>query len=196
MASREEKKAANRKKLLDAAATLVASKGAVATTLDAIAEKAGLTKGAVYSNFGSKEDLIEELARVAGVSINTEADLMDETGSVAELLVELGREIEATFQGASSRTWRLTFEILNYAQHNARVRRDIAAEWRRNRELSSEWYERVAKASGEELLVSGKEISLVIEAIALGVATLQTIDPRAVPAGFVSRAIRLILRDA
>ena len=195
MASREEKKASNRRKLLDAAATLVANKGAVATSLDAIAEKAGLTKGAVYSNFRSKEDLIEELARVAAVSISAEAAMIDETRPVAEMLVDLGREIESTFQGASSRTWRLTFEILNYAHHNAKVRRDIATEWRRSRDESSEWYERVSKRTGEELLVSGAEISLVLEAIVLGVATLDTIDPGSIPAGFVSRALRLVVRD-
>jgi AcrR family transcriptional regulator len=57
MATREEKKAETRKRLLDAAAALVAKQGALATSLDAIADRAGLTKGAVYSNFESKEDL-------------------------------------------------------------------------------------------------------------------------------------------
>lgn len=195
MASREENKARNRKKLLDAAGTLIARKGAVATSLDAIAEKAGLTKGAVYSNFRSKEVLIEELARVAGLAINAEATMMDETRPVAEVLVDLGHEIESTFQGASSRTWRLTFEILNYAHHNAKVRRDIASEWRRSREESSAWFERVSKNTGAELPVSGNEVSLVIEALALGVATLYTIDPGSIPAGFVSRVLGLLVRE-
>src|SRR5204862_3072071 len=59
--SREEKKAMTRRKLLDAAATVFARKGFAGASLDDVAEEAGLTKGAVYSNFASKDELIEVL---------------------------------------------------------------------------------------------------------------------------------------
>ena len=57
--TREEKKARTRAQLIDAAATVFARRGFVAASLDEVAEEAGLTKGAVYSNFDSKEDLFE-----------------------------------------------------------------------------------------------------------------------------------------
>jgi AcrR family transcriptional regulator len=56
--SRDEKKAMTRQRLLDAAAIVFGRKGVAAASLDDVAEVAGLTKGAVYSNFASKEDLI------------------------------------------------------------------------------------------------------------------------------------------
>src|SRR3954465_1205221 len=56
--TREEKKAQTRERLLDAASTVFARKGFAATSIDEIAEVAGVTKGAVYSNFESKEDLV------------------------------------------------------------------------------------------------------------------------------------------
>jgi len=56
--SREEKKALTRARLLDAAATVFARRGFAAASLDEVAEEAGLTKGAVYSNFESKDELI------------------------------------------------------------------------------------------------------------------------------------------
>jgi AcrR family transcriptional regulator len=55
--TREEKKAATREALLDAAARVFARQGYVAASVDDVAWEAGVTKGAVYSNFASKEAL-------------------------------------------------------------------------------------------------------------------------------------------
>jgi AcrR family transcriptional regulator len=55
--SREESKARTRTELLRAANRLFLRDGFVDTSLANIAEEAALTKGAVYSNFESKEDL-------------------------------------------------------------------------------------------------------------------------------------------
>ena len=62
--TREESKARTRQELLRAASRLFLRNGFVATSLSDIAEEAGLTKGAVYSNFESKEELF--LALLAG----------------------------------------------------------------------------------------------------------------------------------
>ena len=55
--TREESKARTRADLLRAARRLFVRNGFAATSLADIAEEAALTKGAVYSNFESKEDL-------------------------------------------------------------------------------------------------------------------------------------------
>ena len=55
--TREESKARTRQELLRAASRLFLRNGFVQTSLADIAKEAGLTKGAVYSNFESKEDL-------------------------------------------------------------------------------------------------------------------------------------------
>ncbi|AEW93592.1 MULTISPECIES: TetR/AcrR family transcriptional regulator [Streptomycetaceae] len=54
---------ATRQKLYEAAVTLIAEKGFSSTTVDEIAERAGVAKGTVYYNFASKNDLFEELLR-------------------------------------------------------------------------------------------------------------------------------------
>ncbi|MFE2044984.1 TetR/AcrR family transcriptional regulator [Streptomyces sp. NPDC059477] len=59
-ASRRE---TTRQKLYDAAVTLIAEQGFSATTVDEIAERAGVAKGTVYYNFASKSVLFEELLR-------------------------------------------------------------------------------------------------------------------------------------
>ena len=55
--TREERKAQTRADLIAAADRLFTGNGFHATSLDAIADEAGYTKGAVYSNFDSKEEL-------------------------------------------------------------------------------------------------------------------------------------------
>ncbi len=54
---------ATRHKLYEAAVTLIAEQGFSATTVDEIAERAGVAKGTVYYNFASKSVLFEELLR-------------------------------------------------------------------------------------------------------------------------------------
>lgn len=57
--------AENRQQILTAAARLFRQRGVSATGVDAIAEDAGLTHGAVYSQFGSKEVIAAEALRLA-----------------------------------------------------------------------------------------------------------------------------------
>ena len=59
--ARSAKKAQNRRKLLQAAQSLVAEKGFRSVSVMEIAERAGLSTGAIYSNFRSKEALLLEL---------------------------------------------------------------------------------------------------------------------------------------
>jgi AcrR family transcriptional regulator len=55
--TRAERQRKNREELVDAAERLFSKRGFHATSIDAVAAEAGFTKGAVYSNFDSKEDL-------------------------------------------------------------------------------------------------------------------------------------------
>ena len=53
----------NRERVLDAAREVFTESGYVKATLDAIAARAGFSKGVVYSQFDSKADLFLALAR-------------------------------------------------------------------------------------------------------------------------------------
>src|SRR2546429_10012779 len=55
--ARDDKKQQTRTRLLDAAAKVFAAKGYFGAAVDDIAEAAGLTKGAVYAHFRTKEAL-------------------------------------------------------------------------------------------------------------------------------------------
>ncbi|TQJ58367.1 TetR family transcriptional regulator [Arthrobacter sp. SLBN-83] len=54
---------ATRQKLFDASMELIGERGAASVTVDEIAASAGVSKGTVYYNFGSKSELIAQLLR-------------------------------------------------------------------------------------------------------------------------------------
>jgi TetR/AcrR family transcriptional repressor of nem operon len=60
-----EKAAENRRRIVDAASRLFREQGIDATGVDSITREAGLTHGAVYSRFGSKEAITAESIRHA-----------------------------------------------------------------------------------------------------------------------------------
>lgn len=82
--TRGEAKESNRRQLLRAANRLFLRQGFVATSLAEIADEAGMTKGAVYSNFASKEELFLTVLREPATSTEifapSEVDTGDDTG--------------------------------------------------------------------------------------------------------------------
>ena len=190
MPSREAKKAATRKKLLAAAAQVVAKHGAMAASLDAIAEKAGLTKGAVYSNFDSKEDLLFEMASMfAGPEIHAEAEASE---SVADYLERLGHELAKVQRSSSTRMWRLGTEMYYFALRNTRFRKLYAANDRENRRTTGETFERIATEHGETMPLTGEELYTAVNALAIGLSEARTIDPDAVPDDLFPKVLRLL----
>ena len=191
MPSRDEKKAATRKKLLDAAATLVAREGAMAASLDAIAEKAGLTKGAIYSNFGSKDDLLEALADRAGPNIDF-ATTWDEDAPLADNLENLGWAAARELQSVSKRAWQLGLELFHFALRDAHMRRRYASEQRRGHEEGVRFFSAAIEAHGERPTLSPGEIEIVINALALGLAQRRALDRDLVPDELFAKAFRLV----
>ncbi|MGW1881746.1 TetR/AcrR family transcriptional regulator [Streptomyces sp. NPDC001970] len=84
MNSSSTRRQATRAKLYEAAVTLIAEQGFSATTVDEIAERAGVAKGTVYYNFTSKTELFEELLRygvgLLTASLQAAADETEERG--------------------------------------------------------------------------------------------------------------------
>src|SRR2546421_10615897 len=56
----KEQAAKNRERILDAASRLMRERGISGVGVDALTEAAGMTHGSLYSQFGSKERLVEE----------------------------------------------------------------------------------------------------------------------------------------
>jgi TetR/AcrR family transcriptional regulator len=110
---RPARTSATKQKLFDAALRLVGERGAAGVTVDEIAAEAGVAKGTVYYNFGSKDGLVDALLR-HGVELLAArlrvAEDVDDTGSALESLVDgaLGffAEYPAFAQLLVSEMWR------------------------------------------------------------------------------------------
>ncbi|MEM7797718.1 MAG: TetR/AcrR family transcriptional regulator [Chloroflexota bacterium] len=90
--NRNDKKALKKAKILDAAWTVFAQNGYTGTSLDAVAEEAGVSKPTLYIYFGSKEGLFEALLTDASEDILDplfESDLA--AGSMVEGFLNFSR---------------------------------------------------------------------------------------------------------
>jgi AcrR family transcriptional regulator len=191
MPSRDEKKAATRKKLLDAAAALVAKEGAMAASLDAIAEKAGLTKGAVYSNFSGKDALIEALAERAGPSIDFDG-VFDDSKPLADNLEALGDVAARELASVSKRAWQLGIELLHFAIRDPRMRRKYAESEIEGHRAATQYFADAIARHGEQPSLTPAEIDVVLNALALGLAQRRAINPALVPDELFGKAFRLL----
>ncbi|HSV35584.1 MAG TPA: TetR/AcrR family transcriptional regulator [Ramlibacter sp.] len=85
--TREESRMLTRSKLLASARAVVAREGYENASVDRIAEEAGFSKGAFYSNFESKEEIILELLETHSLQDVTEiAGLLSEVRDPLEMI--------------------------------------------------------------------------------------------------------------
>ncbi|MDX1510829.1 MAG: TetR/AcrR family transcriptional regulator [Nitriliruptorales bacterium] len=135
-ASRDKQRAQTRQDLLDAAGEIFARKGYHAASVDDVAEAAGFTKGAVYSNFASKEDLFfalyeQHVERAVRVGLRLLGSPPEERGvAMANSLSEMG---------VLERDWHLLeMEFVLFAARNERMRELVAEQRQRTRERVAE----------------------------------------------------------
>ncbi|MER7678595.1 TetR/AcrR family transcriptional regulator [Streptomyces sp. NPDC096934] len=145
-----------RQKLYEAAVTLIAEQGFSATTVDEIAERAGVAKGTVYYNFASKAVLFEELLR-HGVGLLT--------ASLREAAERTGRE-GGTRVDALDAMIRAGLVFMD--RYPAFTQLYVAEVWRTNRSWQSTLMvvRREAVAVVEDVLragVAGGELSAEID---------------------------------
>src|ERR1700686_1798864 len=86
--TRRRRKAERPQEILEAAFTEFSRNGYAVTTLDAIAERAGVTKGTIYVYFDSKEHLFISMVReVTKATLDTVHEMLRRhEGSTADLL--------------------------------------------------------------------------------------------------------------
>ena len=157
--TRSDAHARTRQRLLDSAAKVFADKGFQATTLTDVADRAGYTIGAVYSNFASKDALFHALMRerlaavegsiAAGLPAATSVDARPRPS--AEIVEgELDR-MAAAEDAVPPGWWRLLAEFRAYAATNPDARAELVESERRCRDLIAAHVERFATSAGIRL---------------------------------------------
>jgi AcrR family transcriptional regulator len=177
--SREARKAATRRALLQAAAELFAAQGMERTSLEQIAARVGLTTGAIYRSFRNKEDLIESVVDAYGY-ISDAAPLYDPALGVAQRVAAFGQEVAATMPRVAPRDMLLFLEFDLYIQRQADkavLERDAQRAWRATEGAR---FDAAAQARGEQLPFSGAELLQLLNTIARGISWERLRDPDAV----------------
>lgn len=90
--SRTESQAVTRQKLLESAFEIVSKYGYEGASVDRISEEAGFSKGAFYSNFTSKEDILQQLLQSnASTDVIDLTELLGPLTDVEQILAALHR---------------------------------------------------------------------------------------------------------
>jgi AcrR family transcriptional regulator len=191
--TREEKKARTRAQLIDAAATVFARQGFSAASLDEVAEEAGLTKGAVYSNFESKEDLFQAVidARL-NEPMRHRAEIIDNSmGTSADHAMEGAR----VFVDTVEREREVFLLALEFNIHVARHPELAASFQARNREQLARVAELINERTMDDPLpLPADQLAIAVEALSQGIALQKLADPDSVPDDLLGRLYALLFR--
>lgn len=163
--TRAEKKAETRERLLAAAQRLATTRGVARVTLDAVAEAAGVTKGAIYSNFESKEELLLEavLRLTPGLELTGE---VSGAATVEELLERLAAAIVGVARTKPKQAV-LAAELDALAMRDPKLRRALV-EAQRGAPGSDHEAENWLTVHADELPLPPQQFAEVVNALGLG----------------------------
>jgi AcrR family transcriptional regulator len=179
-----------RARVLAAARTVFAERGFAGASTDQVAAAAGFTKGAVYSNFGSKDDLFLALmdAEVTARVVAVEHALAGTT-DLAGALAAVGGELSRRDPG-----WQLLY--LEFWQRAVRDVDARAAFVASRRDLRSRVAGVVEQFLADHPVRTGWDaegLTLVLIALTNGLALEALPDPDAVPADVLPRVLADLL---
>jgi AcrR family transcriptional regulator len=183
LTKRKESQARTRARLMDSAAAVAAARGIERASLDEVAERAGFTKGAVYANFASKEDLFLSMldahfeARLAELDriMSTEADPDAQAREAAHGLMRV--------LAAHPEWHRLFFEFAVHATRNEAFREQLVARYGGLRERLADLLAQRVERLGIDPVLPSDEVAAMAFAMANGMALERLLEPEAVPDG-------------
>lgn len=178
-----ERRAQTTQRLLDAAADVFARLGFHAATLDDIADAAGYTKGAVYSNFAGKDRLFLALLDRHLDDQLAQVERLAAAESAAELQTRL-RTASSQHPGSGGAFGLLMLEFWLYAARDDDVKAALAARYRRMRERLAAM---IAERAGQPR--SPDEAAALVLALDAGLFLQHIIDPDAVTPELRAKAI-------
>ncbi len=194
---RDEQRERTRRELLDAAATVFAQQGFHGASVDQVAEAAGYTKGAVYSNFRSKEELfLELLDRQLDLSVELLERVMEEVAPEqrSQAIVEQAGALPV-LQGE---WFLLEAEFLLYAarQEDGRIRERVAARQQRTRTRITAVVQQHLDDIGGGSHLAAEDVARLLMATADGLTQAALVDETARDGGRIfAHLLQVLLRD-
>jgi AcrR family transcriptional regulator len=179
--TQQERKAETRARLLAAATDLFAEQGVDAVSVDAVAEAAGRTSGAVYAHFGSKQGLLLALLDSWKDSVRTV--LLAEvavTESPRGQLAAVWDNVADTSDEESGRWALLEHELWLRAGRDREVADVIRVRNAEARRFSARQLAGWTTAVGARPAVEPEELAVLVKALLTGLAMQRRLEPEAV----------------
>ena len=192
--TQEERKAETRARLLAAAADLFADQGIDAVSVDAVAEAAGRTSGAVYAHFGSKQGLLLALLDSWKDSVLTvllaEVAVSD---SPAGQLAAVWSNVSDTSDQETAR-WRvLEHELWLRAARDPEVADVLRVRNAEALRYSARQVDGWTTAVGAERTTSPEDLAVLLKALLTGLALQKRLEPDSVPDDLALRGIAALV---
>jgi AcrR family transcriptional regulator len=191
---RAEQQALTRDRLLDSAAALFATQGLTGTSVALIASHAGVTTGAIYSNFSGKNDLFAAVVeRHMARQVEEYRRLYSSGGSAADRM-QSGADRWMALITEQPDYFPLFVEVWRVALGQADIRRRLRRAYRK---LISELAELVAEGSPEVRQdlddETAERFALIVCSLADGLALHKILDPQRVPDELFGGFLRLVI---
>jgi AcrR family transcriptional regulator len=193
--ARADRKARTRKKLLDAAASVFAAKGYRGAAVDDVALAAGVTKGAVYAHFRTKEAMYLALVRERGLESLGDAETLFASQPNPD---RRGRAMrDRLIAQLKDRDWLLVgYEFIAHAARDAKLRREVremvAAAGRLNAQLiQRNWDDR-----GVTPAISADDFFRLIDGLGKHFAQQTLLDSKADVGPTLERTYKFLVRAA
>jgi AcrR family transcriptional regulator len=176
-------------KLFEAAARVFEEQGIGGASIEAIAAAAGFSRGAFYSNFKSKEELIiAMLEDHVEQSIRRSLDLLARHKNPADFIEAL-RTMDRSRQDPLGRSPLLHMEMILFVARAEQRRPDLAKRLRARRQLIAEIVETTSRNSGKNGALNPTWTGAILLALEDGFRLHRLIDPETTPADSFLRAI-------
>lgn len=190
---RSARKAQTRSRLLEAAARVYSRRGFNGATLDEVASEAGLSKGAVYAHFGSKENLLLALMEeYLAAQIAEQVGLFDRDRALAERPLAGSEHWMEGLEQDPDR-FRLLVELWAHGQRDERLRQGLARGFDALRATLASFASESAAADGFELPAGAPEqLANITMGLGLGLALLKLTEPEALPSALYGTVLSIL----
>src|SRR5205807_4077368 len=175
--------------LFEAAARVFEEQGIGGASIEAMAAAAGFTRGAFYSNFKSKDELIiAMLEDHVEQSIGRIRDLLDRHKNLADFIDAL-KTMDRSQQDPLGRSPLLHMEMILFVARAEKRRPELAKRLRARRKLVTDIIETTSKNSGGNAALNPAWVSTIILALEDGFRLHRLIDPETTSPDSFFRAI-------
>ena len=178
-----------RDKLFEAAARVFEEQGIGGASIEAIAAAAGFSRGAFYSNFASKDELIiAMLEDHVAQTVRRNLDLLAKHKTLTDFLEAL-KTVDRSQQDPLGRSPLLHMEMILFVARAEKRRPELAKRLRARRKLIADIVETSLKNAGKSGSRDAAWTAAIVLALEDGFRLHRLIDPDTTPADSFLRAI-------